>query len=124
MTDGDRVALSGYMEMLDDTVDLDIDGMLGGEPVRILLADYDRLAAELQAVRGEYEKIHSLLKDVFDHYDVDRFRSARGSAPGHAHATPGIWDEDNGERSGKPCAWCATWSRVKSAVAQQEGGTA
>lgn len=57
MTNGDRIALSGYMEMLDDTVDLDIDGMLGGEPVRILLADYDRLTAELQAVRAELARV-------------------------------------------------------------------
>lgn len=33
------------------------------------------------------------------------------NAPGHAHETPGVWDMDNGEKSGKPCAWCLTWKK-------------
>lgn len=34
-----------------------------------------------------------------------------GNAPGHAHAVPGIWDSDNGNRAGKPCAWCLCWAK-------------
>lgn len=36
-----------------------------------------------------------------------------GNAPGHGHAIPGIWDSDNGELAGKPCAWCALWNKAK-----------
>lgn len=34
-----------------------------------------------------------------------------GNAPGHGHETTGIWDDDNGPLSGKPCKWCAAWKR-------------
>jgi hypothetical protein len=52
------------------------------------------------------------------------------NAPGHAHHTPGIWDKDNGDLAGKPCAWCLTWKKFtklierESAAAPEKGGTA
>lgn len=33
-------------------------------------------------------------------------------APGHSHEIPGIWDEDNGELSGKACQWCEIWGQA------------
>ncbi len=35
-----------------------------------------------------------------------------GNAPGHSHEVPGVWDSDNGDLAGKPCAWCAVWARA------------
>lgn len=40
-----------------------------------------------------------------------------GNAPGHAHSKPGIWDSDNGELAGKPCAWCLAWSTATAMLA-------
>jgi hypothetical protein len=40
-----------------------------------------------------------------------------GNAPGHGHTTPGIWDDHNGELSGKECAWCKMWNAARSALA-------
>ena len=37
----------------------------------------------------------------------------RGNAPGHGHAIPGVWDEDNGALAGTTCAWCALWNKGK-----------
>ena len=68
MTPKDRMALSAYMEMLDDTVDLRNDSisMNGGDPVRLLLADReeieadrDRLRSELDAARAELARVRS-----------------------------------------------------------------
>ena len=33
-------------------------------------------------------------------------------APGHRHRVPGRWD-----RTGKPCNWCAAWSRLRAMLA-------
>lgn len=40
--------------------------------------------------------------------------TSKGSAPGHSHSEPGVWDSDNGELAGKPCAWCRVWALAKS----------
>lgn len=40
------------------------------------------------------------------------------NAPGHAHRVAGIWDDDNGEKSGTECQWCAAWSRVREVAAE------
>lgn len=42
-----------------------------------------------------------------------RHGDERGNAPRHGHTIPGVWDEDNGELAGKPCAWCALWKKGK-----------
>lgn len=39
-----------------------------------------------------------------------------GDAPGHSHQIPGIWDSDNGDRAGKPCAWCLTWKKFTAII--------
>jgi len=44
------------------------------------------------------------------------------NAPGHCHAVTGIWDPDNGAKSGTQCAWCATWNAARSALAQRQEG--
>ncbi len=47
-------------------------------------------------------------------------KGVNGNAPGHGHRITGIWDDDNGPLSGKPCAWCMTWNKVKSMLAEQQ----
>jgi len=39
-----------------------------------------------------------------------------GNAPGHGHRVVGIWDEDNGDKAGKPCAWCLTWAKFTKLI--------
>lgn len=60
------------------------------------MTDEDR--AILEAVQRE-------LDDVAD-----------GNAPGHGHRIAGIWDEDNGDLAGKPCAWCLTWAKFTALI--------
>lgn len=49
--------------------------------------------------------------------EMPRQRSPyNGNAPGHAHERPGIWDGDNGELSGQPCAWCKTWKLARASL--------
>lgn len=46
-----------------------------------------------------------------------RYGDGDGNAPGHGHEIPGIWDSDNGDLAGQPCAWCALWNKAKSMLA-------
>ncbi len=39
-------------------------------------------------------------------------------SPNHAHEVPGIWDPDNGELAGKPCAECAMYDLARKIVAE------
>ncbi|WP_186098249.1 hypothetical protein [Burkholderia gladioli] len=52
-------------------------------------------------------------------YDGEYGQPWRGTenAPGHAHDVPDVWDGDNGNKAGKPCAWCMTWNRARAALA-------
>ena len=62
----------------------------------------DEDVAILEAVRREMEdKVYSK------------------NAPGHAHRTPGIWDEDNGDLAGKLCAWCLTWKKFTGLIERE-----
>lgn len=45
-----------------------------------------------------------------------------GNAPGHGHRIPGIWDEDNGDLAGKPCAWCLTWAKFTALIEREKNG--
>ena len=47
-------------------------------------------------------------------------KGVNGNAPGHGHRIAGIWDDDNGPLSGKPCAWCMTWNKAKAMLAEQQ----
>lgn len=39
-------------------------------------------------------------------------------SPNHAHEIPGIWDSDNGDKAGKPCAECALYDYARKIVAE------
>lgn len=54
----------------------------------------------------------TMLVDIFQKIDGGR------DAPKHHHTIPGIWDADNPpDIAGKPCEWCAQWSRARAAIA-------
>jgi len=65
------------------------------QPKREPLTDEDK--AILEAVRRELDE-------------------GDGNAPGHGHRVAGIWDEDNGDKAGKPCAWCLTWAKFTKLI--------
>jgi beta-galactosidase/beta-glucuronidase len=70
------------------------------QPAPVPMTDEDVVI--LEAVRREMEdKVYSK------------------NAPGHAHHTPGIWDEDNGDLAGKPCAWCLTWKKFTKLIERE-----
>lgn len=39
-----------------------------------------------------------------------------GNAPGHCHQVPGVWDDDNGTRSGTECRLCYAYARAVAIV--------
>lgn len=49
---------------------------------------------------------------------IAKLDSRDGQAPGHHHRIKGVWDEDNGERAGKPCEWCAEWSAARALLSR------
>lgn len=68
-----------------------------------------------RALIDEREEFRELLAQVVEQLD-ERWNPHGGNAPGHGHERPGIWDDDNGELAGKPCAWCALWNRAKASL--------
>lgn len=50
---------------------------------------------------------------------IEELEEGDGNGPEHAHEVRGVWDDDggnplgNGELSGKPCEWCATWAKFR-----------
>ncbi|PBP34594.1 hypothetical protein CCL11_25760 [Pseudomonas syringae] len=67
---------------------------------------YERVNAELRAECEALREIMSLVTSEIPHSKSGR----PGNAPGHCHSVPGVWDEDNGEKAGKECAWCKVWN--------------
>lgn len=59
----------------------------------------------------------ALLRAVIEQHPDD---DDEEQAPGHCHDVPGIWDDDNGSKSGKQCLWCATWNAAKAALREDE----
>jgi hypothetical protein len=73
--------------------------------------------AECERLRADAGRWHDLLsRTVAELDDFPRIRR-RTNAPGHGHSRPGVWDDDNGSKAGKPCAWCSLWNEARSALA-------
>jgi len=80
----------------------------------VMLSDYEALQAECEKLRKDAERYQSLLEAVLR--EIPHREGRRGNAPGHCHAVPGVWDEDNGALAGKECAWCKVWSEALTAI--------
>jgi|GEM_PF-4140376 len=48
---------------------------------------------------------------------VGRKNRGRSGSPNHGHSIPGIWDSDNGDLAGKPCAECALYDLAVARIA-------
>ena len=80
-------------------------------------SDRDRLRSELDAARAELARVRQSATSVFAYLDA-RASFGSGNAPGHAHMRPGIWDDDNGAKSGTECEWCKTWNAFRAELAR------
>ena len=78
-------------------------------------ADYDAIALAIQAAFAEREA--RLVKDM--QAIMDYFETDDGSAPGHCHLVPGVWDKDvgNGPMGGLICHWCKQWNDMRATLA-------
>ena len=76
------------------------------------LHDKGDIAEELAARDIEIAEYRELLRELLVQLCETPGSREDGNAPGHAHEVPGVWDDDNGELAGKPCAWCAVWARA------------
>ena len=81
------------------------------EPVR-KLAEAEGLPLVPLYPAAHLEWMQALMTSLLDH--LGERDNGTGNAPGHAHEVPGVWDSDNGELAGKPCAWCAVWAEAKA----------
>ena len=77
----------------------------------------DKAVAELRRLQGQNAELLNNLKRLVTSCEVGDI-----NAPGHAHAVPGIWDDDNGALSGSSCEWCDAWTKARAIVARIEGG--
>jgi len=72
-----------------------------------------RLCAEaMEALLAENDEYRELLRELLVQLCENPGIREDGNAPGHAHEVSGVWDDDNDELAGKPCAWCAVWARA------------
>jgi hypothetical protein len=65
--------------------------------------------ADYAALQGEVSR----LRDLLTAWYAEESRYSPRQAPGHAHQIRGVWDDDNGDLAGKPCAKCALWAEIK-----------
>lgn len=64
----------------------------------------------VDALQGEVSRLRGLLTAWY----AEESRYSPRQSPGHHHQIPGIWDSDNGDLAGKPCAKCALWAEIKT----------
>lgn len=88
-----------YLERVASEYGVDSRWLMTGECAEALRMPVETWCALLEAVARE----------------IPRWR-ADGNAPGHCHKIAGVWDDDNGDLSGKPCAWCIAWNAASDAL--------
>lgn len=77
------------------------------------------LRAEIERLQAENAELLGLMRGVVGEFP-HRHKDSDGNGPGHGHRIPGVWDSDNGELAGKPCAWCSIWNAAKGIVERHE----
>lgn len=77
------------------------------------------LLDEIDQLKAENAELIDLMRRVVAEHPRRSHKNG-GNGPGHGHAVPGVWDEDNGELAGKPCAWCSIWNAAKGIVERHE----
>jgi hypothetical protein len=80
-----------------------------GDFANFHIQKYKEHSRSLERENAEYRE---LLRELLVQLCENPASSRGGNAPGHGHEVPGVWDSDNGELAGKPCAWCAVWARA------------
>ena len=78
----------------------------------------------LLAYEGERDEARKALRRCVDEFVHRAWGETRtGNAPGHAHLTPGIWDDDNGTKAGTLCEWCAAWPKILALAGARGAGS-
>lgn len=72
--------------------------------------------SELSGNSGQIAIPKQLLTDLVEIWNK-KHHNPYGS-PNHSHAIPGIWDSDNGDLAGKPCAECNIYDEARRLLSQ------
>ncbi|WP_338544937.1 ead/Ea22-like family protein [Pseudomonas benzopyrenica] len=113
----------------------DLDFIVAADPATVLalldeldtaIANHENAVAHMQSVCAERDQLKAenaeligLMRGVVGEFP-HRHKGSDGNGPGHGHRVPGVWDSDNGELAGKPCAWCSIWNAAKGIVERHE----
>lgn len=100
------------MDIVDEL--LEISRNDSSDPIDKAISEIARLRDENARLRADSGQVSDMLRDLVT--QLERKNRGHVDAPGHCHEVPGVWDSDNGELAGKPCAWCALWNHAKAAV--------
>lgn len=65
------------------------------------------------AVPVERELLAGLV-EIADQKMLRFYGTVRQGSPNHRHSIPGVWDSDNGDLAGKPCAECAIYDKARA----------
>lgn len=69
----------------------------------------EELKRERDQLKAENEALRNVISVVTSEIPRGEYIQP-GNSPGHCHDIPGIWDQGNGEKSGKECGWCKVWN--------------
>jgi hypothetical protein len=75
------------------------------------------LMEENATLRQSLAEAAKVLSDLMEQHPK---RRGWTEPPGHSHSVPGIWDDDNEDKSGTACAWCATWWKARAILAKEK----
>ncbi|WP_176317106.1 hypothetical protein [Burkholderia vietnamiensis] len=90
------------------------------EKTNALRAELQSAAADKRDALAFRDLMAKVIREI-NHGEYNHPYRGIENAPMHGHKVPGIWDSDNGAKSGTPCAWCATWNAARAALAQRQG---
>lgn len=84
---------------------------------RIRVVEFYGVAALLHELANSLELYEKTL--LLWHRQQKYSARDNGNAPGHGHAIPGVWDDDNGDIAGHRCAECLLWSLAEKLAAAE-----
>ncbi|MGS1033332.1 hypothetical protein [Burkholderia glumae] len=106
-------------ELADNNTDsIKETGYLLANQIRSLASSPEPATSDTMSDDGKFwrDMLAAVVCEVEDG-EYDHPYTGTENAPGHAHDIPGVWDSDNDSKASKPCEWCITWNRARSALA-------
>lgn len=113
--------LGGIVDGEFDDNEIEIDNSALERLQEILVKNCDAVHLDIYTAPPQRKPLSDEDKAILEavHRELDD-QDYSGDAPGHSHRIPGIWDSDNGDKAGEPCAWCLTWKKFTALIEREK----